>query len=127
MSSSLKSFPEVATAGGEPQPLQAGGPQLTVSHQPQGDSVTLILDGEIDLNSGPQFECELHEAERSMPRRIVLDFEAITFVDSTVVPLLIAAQQRAERGGHQLVLTNVPALAQRLFWLTRVRPRLTIE
>jgi anti-anti-sigma factor len=101
--------------------------ELTILRRSEGDSEILILDGEIDLGSAPRLERSLVAAERSSARRVVLDLAELDFLDSTAIHLLIAAQQRAEANGHELVLTRVPAHAQRLVTLTGVTPWLTTE
>ena len=100
---------------------------LTIARRTQAGRETLVLDGEIDLLSAPALECALQDAERSRPRRVVLDLAALHFLDSTAIHLLIGAQQRADANNHQLILTHVPGHAQRLFTLTGIRTRLTIE
>jgi anti-sigma B factor antagonist len=103
------------------------GYDLSITRRTSPRCETLILGGEIDLGSAPALEQALRDAERAKPRRIVLDLAALSFLDSTAIHLLIEAQQRAEVNGHDLILTNVPAYAQRLFALTGIRPRLTIQ
>ena len=100
---------------------------LTIARRTEPGSETLVLDGEIDLASAPELERALHDAERSMPRRVVLDLAALHFLDSTAIHLLIDAQRRADANNHRLILTRVPGHAQRLFALTGIRTRLTIE
>jgi anti-anti-sigma factor len=89
--------------------------------------VTLTLGGEIDLESAPALENELRDAEGSQPRRVVLDLAAIDFLDSTGIHLLLEAQERAETTGRQFVLRHVPDHAHRLFTLTGLISRLTVE
>ena len=101
--------------------------QLTIVRETDGDSVTLLIRGEIDLASAPDLERELRDAERSMPRRVVLDLAALEFLDSTAIHLLIDAQHRAATNGHELILTHLPAHADRLLVLTGVRAWLTID
>jgi anti-anti-sigma factor len=101
--------------------------QLTIIRQTEGDSVTLVIGGEIDLQSAPALERELADAERSGCGRVVLDLAALDFLDSTGMHLLVEAQHRAKTSGHELVLTHVPAQAERLLRLTGLRSRLTVE
>ena len=72
-------------------------------------------------------EHELRDAERSLPQRVVLDLAAIVFLDSTGIHLLFEAQERAETSGRQFVLRHVPGHAHRLFTLTGLISRLTVE
>ena len=101
--------------------------QLTIASRVEADEVTLTLGGEIDIASAPALERELGEAESSRPSRIVLDLAALDFIDSTGIHLLIHAQRRADAEGRRLVLTHVPAHAQRLFRLTGISPSLAVE
>ena len=101
--------------------------ELALDSRHEGDNVTLIVRGEIDIASAPELEQHLHDAESALPGRIVLDLAALDFIDSTGIHLLIHAQQRADSNGHQLILTNVPAQAQRLFSLTKLNSRLNIQ
>lgn len=100
--------------------------QLIIESRTDGDSVTLILRGEIDIGSGGILERELLAAEASRPRRIVLDLAALDFIDSTGIHLLIRAHLRADTMGHELVLVHVPYQARRLFDLTRASNRLNV-
>jgi anti-anti-sigma factor len=100
---------------------------LSIVRQDEDGAVTLILGGEIDLESAPALEHELRDAERSFPRRVVLDLAAIDFLDSTGIHLLFEAQERAETSGRQFVLRHVPGHAHRLFTLTGLISRLTVE
>jgi anti-sigma B factor antagonist len=88
--------------------------------------VTLTVRGEIDLASAPALERELRDAERPA-RRVVLDLAGLEFIDSTGIHVLVDAQRRAEINGHQLVLKHVPAQAERLFSLTGIKPRFSID
>lgn len=101
--------------------------ELTIVRRTGAWGETLVLAGEIDFASAPALERALRDVERAMPRRVVLDLAALDFLDSTALHLLIEAQRRAENDGHELILTHVPAHAQRLFALTGLGARLTIE
>jgi anti-anti-sigma factor len=99
---------------------------LKIDRRVEPGLVTLALSGEADLGSAPALDGALHEAE-APARRIVLDLGDLSFIDSSGLQVVIEAQQRASENGHHLVLTRVPAHADRLFRLTGVTDRLTIE
>lgn len=101
--------------------------QLTIERRNDRGSVTLSVHGEIDLASASLLEHNLEIAERSRPRRIVLDLAALDFIDSTGIHLLIKAQRRAASSGHGLILINVPPHAQRLFRVTGIEAELLVE
>ncbi len=108
-----------------PAPLTPPG-QLELERRDDASGTTLIIRGEIDVASAPALEHELREAESPRPRRLVLDCAALDFIDSSGIHLLLRAQQRAEAGGHELVLARVPGHARRLFGLTGADARLAI-
>jgi len=100
---------------------------LTVARRNDGETVTLVLRGEVDIASAPALERVLQGVERFSPCRIVLDLGPLTFIDSTGIHLLIHAQERANANGHQLVVTHVTSRVQRVFELTGLKDRLTIQ
>jgi anti-sigma B factor antagonist len=101
-------------------------PRLTLVDRSGVDEVRLSLSGEIDLASVPELERELRDAESSRPARIVLDFSAVEFIDSSGIHMLVDALQRADAAGHRLVLTHVPGHARRVFDLTGIAPLLVV-
>lgn len=101
--------------------------QLTITRRTKADEVTLILCGELDLATAPALEHALHDVEASRPGRIVLDLEALEFIGSTGIHLLVQADERAQAKGHHFVLRHVPTHARRLLRLTGVDVLLTVE
>jgi anti-sigma B factor antagonist len=82
------------------------------------ECVTLFVEGEIDLATGPTLERKLRRAEAQSPQRIVLDLTDLEFMDVAGLRVLSDAQQRAAQNGHQLLLSQVPPRIQRLFDLS---------
>jgi anti-anti-sigma factor len=101
--------------------------RLTIANRTDADEATLVLSGDIDFASSPTLETELQKAENALPGRIVLNLAALKFIDSTGIHLLAHAQQRADAAAHRLVLTHVPPHARRLFSLTGIDARVSIE
>jgi anti-anti-sigma factor len=89
---------------------------LAIELRPAGPDgrCVLAVRGEADLASADVFERCILEAERLAPRVIVLDLEALGFMDSSGISVLIKAQQRADRADWELLLENVPESVQRL-------------
>jgi anti-sigma B factor antagonist len=75
---------------------------LQVTHDGQGPVVRVA--GELDLASAGQFRECLQEL---MGRTLTIDFTDVTFMDSTALGVLIAAQQRQEVEGGELILHGV--------------------
>ena len=117
----------VITGDGPDAPPALAPQQLTITRRTQAGEITLTLRGELDLASASALEDELHDAEASRPRCIVLDLEALEFIGSTGIHLFVEAQERAETDAHRFVLTHVPAYVLRLLRLTGVDALLAIE
>jgi anti-sigma B factor antagonist len=100
--------------------------QLEIESRNGGDVVTLTVRGEVDLASARALERDLRDAECTA-RRIVLDLAGVEFIDCIGIHVLMDAQARAQSNGHELILTHLPAHAERLFKLTGIDARITIE
>jgi anti-sigma B factor antagonist len=71
-----------------------------------GDAAVLTVGGEIDYANSPRLRARVVDAIEDGARHLVLDFSAVTFVDSTTIGVLIGAITRltspaAGRGGRQ--------------------------
>jgi anti-sigma B factor antagonist len=65
----------------------------------------ICLKGELDLNTSPQLEAALVEAEQSHAKEIVVDLGELTFVDSRGLAVLVHAAGQSATNGDQLRIT----------------------
>jgi anti-anti-sigma factor len=87
----------------------------------QDDGVSrLVAAGELDLSSAEQLEDELKRQEQGEPPVIVLDLRELTFMDSTGLRVVIAADTRARERGGKLVIVRAAEEVDRVFRLTRM-------
>ena len=100
-------------------------PGLTASTERREDEARVRLEGELDIATAPQADERLRRAEAEGPRRIAVDLSSLTFMDSTGLRLVVAADQRAQNAGRELVVVRGPDAVQRVFQLTGVDERLT--
>jgi anti-anti-sigma factor len=106
-----------------------GGPapgRLKLDRESSGGTVTITVHGELDLQSVPDLDRALLEAQRERPDLIVIDCAGLDFTDSTGLRALLRAQQRADHDGHQLGLRSLPDHARRLFEMTGTQSYFTI-
>src|SRR3954452_19115440 len=101
-------------------------PSLAVRVEEESSVVRVALAGELDLGGAERVEEALASAERRAPRLLGIDLRALTFTDSTGLPLVLDADARSRRDGRRLVLVRPPERASSLFGLTRVDERLTM-
>jgi anti-sigma B factor antagonist len=85
-----------------------------------GGSVRLTLRGELDLEHAYTFDEELRRVEGAKPPCLVLDLRGLSFLDSSGLARLLAANGRARRERRRLLLVRGSAAVQRLMAITAV-------
>lgn len=99
---------------------------LSVDTEPLADGVRLRLQGELDVATAPLAEDALRTAEAREPSIVALDLGSLTFMDSTGLRLVMAADSRAREAGRRLVVVRGPDAVQRVFELTGVDERIEL-
>ena len=100
-------------------------PLLTIEAESQPDAYVIRIAGELDLGGCPALESALRGAERSQADRIILDLEALTFIDSVGLGTLLKTSRRSASDGNGLEITRgrgQPAEILRLTGLEKVLP-----
>ena len=92
---------------------------LSLSICPGGDTLNLVLAGEIDLASAPRLQSCLEDIGLEWTR-VRLDFARVTFLDSSGIAVLIRAHQRCRDAGQILEVRNTLAPVRRALEMTGV-------
>ncbi len=100
------------------------GFELTIEEQ--GDTVRVIMRGELDISTAQRLEDDLRRIEADEPAIVVLDLSELAFMDSPGLRLLITADARARAAGRRLVLVRGNDMIQRVLRITRLDERLDI-
>jgi anti-anti-sigma factor len=85
-----------------------------------GDAVRVALRGELDLEHAYTFDEEMRRVEEARPSCLVLDLRQLSFLDSSGLARLLAANTRARRERRRLVLVRGSVPVQRLLAITAV-------
>jgi len=99
--------------------------EVTTRDRPDG-GVLVALTGELDLATAPKLEDELRRVEARRPALVVIDLKPLSFMDSSGLRALIAADSRAREAGSRLVLVRGDERVQRVLRITRLDERLEI-
>jgi anti-anti-sigma factor len=99
---------------------------LDVTTNERPDGVHVELSGELDLATAPKLEDELKRVENDSPTLIILDLRSLSFMDSSGLRALLAADARARDAGRRLVLVRGDERVQRVLRITRLDERLEI-
>jgi anti-sigma B factor antagonist len=91
-----------------------------------GDVATVVVRGEIDVATAPQLRETLHDLVQGGAKQIVLDCQALSFLDSSGIGLLVATRKRLGDDG-QLVIDSPPSHVRKVLELTGVTEELSLR
>ena len=84
-------------------------PQFSVAYETPNDEVGIVvLGGEIDIYSAPQFKEVLLNGIEGGARRVIVDLSDVTFIDSTALGVLVSGAKRVRprNGNLDIVCTD---------------------
>jgi anti-anti-sigma factor len=90
---------------------------LSIDVIPDGHTVTLVLDGEMDVGSVGSVRSCLADLEGRW-RRVTLDMRGVTFIDSSAIALLLQAHTTMALDFRQLELRHVDERVRRALELS---------
>ncbi|EDY17532.1 anti-sigma-factor antagonist [Chthoniobacter flavus Ellin428] len=91
----------------------------TREHSDQGVQV-LAIDGEIDLACSPDLRTLLHAYAKKKSPALLLDFQGVTYVDSSGLATLIEYVRLAQPFGGKFGLAHVSERVRTIFDLVRL-------
>ena len=96
---------------------------LTLSSRRDGDRCVVSLVGDLDLATVPTLRSTaMAELDAPECATLVLDFERVTFLDSTGLGCCVDLRNRAEDAGKGLQLTSMPHAARRTVTIAGLAP-----
>ncbi|MEO8476898.1 MAG: STAS domain-containing protein [Actinomycetota bacterium] len=91
------------------------------------DGATIVgVAGELDIASAPIFEARIAEAEALHPALLVLDLRQLTFMDSTGLRIVLAADSSARRDVRRFAVIRGPDPVHRVFLIALLDRRLDL-
>jgi anti-sigma B factor antagonist len=94
--------------------------RLTVAHYVDGDQHTLLVGGELDLQTGPKLIDAVTSLLEEPVDHLTLDLGDLTFLDTSGLQYLRKVQRLCEEHGCRLVLTLVRPHIRQMFSVTGV-------
>jgi anti-anti-sigma factor len=86
----------------------------------------LALSGEFDLAGVERFAATMATVEAAGPAVVVVDLGELTFMDSSGLRALVAADERARKAGRRLAIVPGPPQVRRVFEITQLDGRLDL-
>jgi anti-sigma B factor antagonist len=91
---------------------------LGLKVEERGDVAVLAVSGEVDVATVPRLREQLHALVASGTPRIVVDLDAVDFLDSTGLGVLVGALKRVRANGGELALVCTSARIRKVFEVT---------
>ncbi len=101
-------------------------PAFEIKTQERSDGPHISLAGELDIVNAPSLDQELAGVQADPAKTVVVDLRSVTFIDSTGLRALIAADERAREGGGRLLIIRGGAAVDRAFEVTQLDRRLEL-
>ena len=87
----------------------------------QDDTITAKLFGEIDHHIAPNIRNKIDsECERFRPKILILDFEKVSFMDSSGIGLIMGRYRQISLLGGKLEVINIPPYLERIVALSGI-------
>jgi anti-anti-sigma factor len=118
-------MPEFNDSTLDATPDGSTGFAIMLERDSEGLQVRIV--GELDLSTVPQLNHVLDGFADNGHARLLLDLDAVDFMDSSGLAAIVHAHQYAERTGHRLTIRCNSPQVKRLFEITDMLDQLTFE
>ena len=89
-------------------------------------TVLIVVEGELELTTAPRFKQMLVKAIDEGRNAIVIDFSRLTFIDSTALGVMVAAQRRMSEDARLAIVCTHPQVLN-VFEITGITESFRIE
>lgn len=96
---------------------------LQLSSERRGDSLVVVVRGDLDVVTGPQFD-EYLTAARREHGRIVLDLSGVDFMDTSSLAVIVGHWKALVAAGGTLALAGARYRYTKSLWITGLADRL---
>lgn len=100
---------------------------LRIETEEQGDTLVLAVGGEIDLATAPTLRDALADAIAREPALVLVDLEAVGFLDSAGLGVILGALRRLRAQGADLEVVCTSRNLLNVFEITGLDRSLTIR
>lgn len=96
---------------------------VNITERQSGDTAILDLEGNLILGNGAQkIGQEIKRLIEAGKTRILLNFQAVKYIDSSGVGELISNTETVRKAGGSLMLSNLPSKVEQVISLSGVLP-----
>ncbi len=97
-----------------------GGFHLVIETERIGSNLVVTIDGELDLETSPEFRKVIEEKLDSYKtiRHLILDLKKVHFIDSSGLGVILGRFKRITQDGGRMSAVNVSDQVKRIFELS---------
>lgn len=92
--------------------------QIQRNYNQELNKWNFCLEGEVDISTASRFRTEIEEAYQKKAADIELDFQHLSYIDSTGLGVMIGAYGRMKEKGNKIVLINPKENIKKLLSIT---------
>jgi len=100
---------------------------FTLEHDPVDSGHLVVAEGELDITATNELSTVLAMAGASPERSVVLDLEAVDFIDSSALGVIMRSAGELETGGKILLVVAPDGPVRRLLDITTPTERLALR
>jgi len=93
---------------------------MQVDKSKQNDVVICKIKGDIDINSSPDIRKALSELTQGEEKRIVVNLEGVSYIDSSGLATLVEMLKKSKSYGGNLKLSDLADKVKGLFEITKL-------
>ena len=86
----------------------------------EGEVPRICMTGEMDVSTVPELERQVAQQLDWGRTRLIFDLDQVTFLDSSILRILLGAHRRASASGGEVVLLCGPGFVRRLLFLLEI-------
>jgi len=92
--------------------------ELVMNKSTENGKLKLMLKGEVDISTAPEFRTRLYEAVGEGDKDIELFCEELTYIDSTGLGILVGALKRVKKNDNNVYIYQLKENIKKLFRIT---------
>ncbi|MBM3245660.1 MAG: STAS domain-containing protein [Candidatus Omnitrophica bacterium] len=93
---------------------------MKTREEKRNDALVLFMEGEINIGNSPELRKIFEEVVKRNEKKVLVDFAAVSYIDSSGLATLIEVFQRLKKIGGNLRLCSMDAKIRNIFEITKL-------
>jgi anti-sigma B factor antagonist len=93
---------------------------LKITEEKRNDAVICFIEGEININNAPELRKAFDGIISRSEKKVIVDFSAVSYIDSSGLATLIEMFQRLKKIGGRMRFANMDQKIKNVFEITKL-------